>query len=109
MDESVLVDLPDVEVPPVRRGLALGFGLLGVEPQDRLRDDAFELRPADAVGVEQLPVHDPRGLGGQRSGEVGDPFGPPRRQPPGQDGVVHVRETPGALDHPPDIRLPTIR
>ncbi|TNM37372.1 hypothetical protein FHP29_16165 [Nocardioides albidus] len=109
LDQSVLVDLPDVEVPPIGCLLSFGFGPLGVEPQHRLRDEAFELRPADAGGGEQLPIDERRRLRAQGAGEVGAPFGPPRRQPPGQDRVVDVGQPPGALDHPPDVRLPTIR
>ncbi|TNM37312.1 hypothetical protein FHP29_15830 [Nocardioides albidus] len=63
VDQSVLVDLADVEVPPVGCGLALGFGRLGVEPQNGFGDEAFELGPPDAGGVEQLPVHESRCLG----------------------------------------------
>ena len=54
----------DVEVPGLGRGEPVGFGLLGVEPGDRLLDQPLQLGGADLVRhVRDVGVDERRRFG----------------------------------------------
>ncbi len=111
VDIAMGVDLveTDVAVPPVVRCLAFGLGAFGVEPQDRLGDEPFELGPSDAAdGGVEVAVDEPCCLRGEGPGEVGDPLGTPRSHAPVEDGGVQEGEAPGALDDLTDIGPATV-
>ncbi len=103
--EGDLVEV-DVEVPPVRSGLAAFGGQVGHEPGDRSVDQPLGLGRTSAVGVAgQLGIDVLGGLGGEAQGLLGDPAGPPRRQRPGPDAGPDPGQSAGQLegfgDQPP--------